>query len=237
MKTFKFIIFTIFLYSTFGTSSVHAQIPVTDTAAISKSWTAHMAEIAKWTEQLRAMEQQYSQLRMQYDSITGSRGLGQLMNNASRQTLPDDFIQSYNRLLTLGQTGASSAARRIYENIKKLDCDRFHDSNAKLQCQAQAYAEPENAAFINDALKSSQERAAQLQQLVLQVDRATDLKAATDLSNRIAAEQSLLQNEHTLINLALSQRQSQSALVVKANEAEGRRAILENRSSVFGSLE
>jgi len=237
MKTIKSIISGIFVTSILSMASVHAQIPVTDTAAISKSWTAHLAEIAKWAEQLRAMEQQYSQLRMQYNSITGSRGMGQLMNNVSRHVLPDDFIQSYNRLLTLGQGGASNDARIIYETIKKLDCARFQDSNAKLQCQAQAYAEPENAAFINNALKSSQERAAQLRQLVTEIDSATDLKAATDLSNRIAAEQSLLQNEQTLVNLALAQRQSQTSLVVQSSETEGRRAILENTGSPFGSME
>lgn len=237
MKTIKTFISGILVSGILSMAPAYAQIPVTDAAAISKSWSAHLAEIAKWAEQLRAMEQQYSQLRMQYNSITGSRGLGQLMNNATRQTVPDDFMQSYNRLLTMGQGGASNDARIIYETIKKLDCARFQDPNAKLQCQAQAYAEPENASYINAALKSSQERAAQLNQLVMAVDTTTDLKAATDLSNRIAAEQSLLQNEQTLVNLALAQRQSQSALVVKANQAEGRRAILENTGSPFGSME
>lgn len=233
MKTIKSIISGIFISGILSMASVHAQIPVTDTAAISKSWTAHLAEIAKWAEQLRAMEQQYSQLKMQYNSITGARGMGQLMNNATRQALPDDFTQSYNRLLTLGQGGASNDARIIYETIKKLDCARFQDSNAKLQCQAQAYAEPENAAFINNALKSSQERATQLHQLVSQIDSATDLKAATDLSNRIAAEQSMLQNEQTLVSLALAQRQSQSSLMAQASAEEGKRAIKENTANPF----
>lgn len=226
----KSIISGVFVSGILGITPAHAQIPVTDAAAITKSWTAHLAEIAKWAEQLRSMEQQYN-------AITGSRGMGQLMNNASRQVLPDDFTQSYNRLLTLGQGGASNDARNIYDMIKKLDCERFQNPNARLQCQAQAYAEPENAAYINAALKSSQERAAQLSQLVTQIDSATDLKAATDLSNRIAAEQSLLQNEQTLVNLALAQRQSQSALVVQSNETEGRRAILENTGSPFGGME
>lgn len=76
-----------------------------------------------------------------------------------------------------------------------------------------------------------------MRQLVTEIDSATDLKAATDLSNRIAAEQSLLQNEQTLVNLALAQRQSQSSLVVQSSETEGRRAILENTGSPFGSME
>jgi len=237
MKPIKSILAGVFISAIFGMAPAHAQIPVTDTAAIAKSWESHLAEIAKWADQLKAMERQYSQLKSQYDAITGSRGMGQLMNNATRQVLPDDFMQSYNRLMTMGQGGVSDDARQIYDVIKKLDCSRYQEPNAKLQCQAQAYAEPENASYINGALEASQERAAQLRQLLTQVDSATDLKAATDLSNRIAAEQSLLQNEQTLVNLALAQRQSQSALVVQASEAEGRRAILENTGSPFGGME
>lgn len=235
MKTVKSIIAGVFVSAIFGMAPAHAQIPVTDAAAITKSWEGHLAEIAKWADQLKAMERQYSQLKSQYDAITGSRGMGQLMNNATRQVLPDDFTQSYNRLMTLGKGGVSDDAQSIYNVIKKLDCSRYQDSNAKLQCQAQAYAEPENASYINGALEAAQQRAEQLRQLITQVDGATDLKAATDLSNRIAAEQSLLQNEQTLVNLALAQRQSQSSLVVQASAEEGKRAIKENTANPFVS--
>lgn len=233
MKPIKSILAAVLVSGTFGLAPAHAQIPVTDTAAIAKAWEGHVAELAKWVDQLKAMEQQYTQLRAQYDAITGSRGMGQLMNNATRQVLPDGFAQSYDRLMTLGQGGVSNDARKIYDVIKKLDCSRYQDSNAKLSCEAQAYAEPENASYINGALEAAQERAVQLRQLLTQVDGAADLKAATDLSNRIAAEQSLLQNEQTLVNLALAQRQSQSSLVVQASAEEGKRAIKENTANPF----
>jgi type IV secretion system protein VirB5 len=179
------------------------------------------------------MEQQFNQMKAQYDAITGSRGMGQLMNNPTRQALPQDFTQSYDKLMTLGQGGASQDARKIYNVIKKLDCSRYQDPNAKLSCEAQAYAEPENAAYINGALAASQARAQQLKQLLSQVDSTTDLKASTDLANRIAAEQAMLQNEQILVNLALAQRQSQSGLVVQASAEEGKRAIRENTANPF----
>jgi type IV secretion system protein VirB5 len=225
-----------FIVTTLSVTLAYAQIPVTDTVAIEKSAAQHLAEIAKWADQLKAMERQFNQMKAQYDAITGSRGMGQLMNNPTRQVLPQDFTQSYDKLMTLGQGGASQDARKIYNVIKKLDCSRYQDPNAKLSCEAQAYAEPENAAYINGALAASQARAQQLKQLLSQVDSTTDLKASTDLANRIAAEQAMLQNEQILVNLALAQRQSQSMLLIQAREAEGRRAILENKGSPFGSL-
>jgi len=236
VKLIKSIIAGGFIVTTLSVTLSYAQIPVTDTVAIEKSAAQHLAEIAKWADQLKAMEQQFNQMKAQYDAITGSRGMGQLMNYPTRQVLPQDFTQSYDKLMTLGQGGASQDARKIYNVIKKLDCSRYQDPNAKLSCEAQAYAEPENAAYINGALAASQARAQQLKQLLSQVDSTTDLKASTDLANRIAAEQAMLQNEQILVNLALAQRQSQSMLIIQAREAEGRRAIRENKSSVFGSL-
>lgn len=218
------------------TAPAHAQIPVTDAAAISKSWEGHLAELAKWADQLRAMEQQYAQLKSQYDAITGFRGMGQLMGNATRQVLPDGFTQSYDRLITMGQGGVGDGAKKIYDVIKKLDCSHYQDPNTKLSCEAQAYAQPENATYINGALDAAQERAQQLKQLIGQVDSAADMKAAADLANRIAAEQAMLQNEQTLVNLALAQRESQVALIAQARREEGKKAILTNTANPFGSF-
>ncbi|SHI00828.1 type IV secretion system protein [Pollutimonas bauzanensis] len=235
-KIVEFIAIGLVAIAALGSVPAQAQIPVTDTAAITKSWEGHLAELAKWVDQLKAMEQQYVQMKAQYDAITGPRGMQNLMNNATHQVLPDDFTQSYNKLLTMGQGGASNGAKKIYDVIKKLDCSRFGDADTKLSCEAQAYAEPENASYIDNALAAAQERAAQLQQLLGQIDGATDLKAAADLSNRIAAEQSLLQNEQTLVNLALAQRESQSMLLAQARREEGKKAILTNTANPVGGF-
>lgn len=236
MKMMKSVVASALFVTVLGMAPAHAQIPVTDAAAIAKSTAEHLAEIAKWVDQLKAMEQQFNQMQAQYAAITGSRGMGQLMNNATRQVLPQDFTQSYDKLMTLGQGGASQGARKIYDVIKKLDCSRYQDPNRKLSCEAQAYAQPENAAYINEALESSQARAQQLQQLTSQVDGATDLKAATDLANRISAEQAMLQNEQTLVSLALAQRESQAALLAQARREEGKQAIQTNTVNPFGSF-
>lgn len=236
MKMMKSVVVSAFLVAALGMAPANAQIPVTDAAAIAKSTAEHVAEIAKWVDQLKAMEQQFNQLKAQYDAITGSRGMGQLMNNATRQVLPNDFTQSYDKLMMLGQGGASQDAKKIYDVIKKLDCSRYQDPNTKLSCEAQAYAQPENAAYIDGALVAAQARAQQLKQLISQVDSATDLKAATDLANRIAAEQAMLQNEQILVSLALAQRESQAALLAQARREEGKKAILTNTVNPIGSF-
>lgn len=55
-----------------------------------------------------------------------------------------------------------------------------------------------------------------------------DMKAATDLANRIASEQAILQNEQTMVNLALAQRQSQAALMTQQRSEAARKRRLEN---------
>lgn len=235
MKTYRQLIVLAVLTSLLVSPAV-AQIPVTDATAIERAWAGHVEQITKWADQLNAMKQQYDQLQRQYDSITGSRGMGELMSNATRQFLPDDFTQSYQKLVSLGQGGASSEARQIYDAIKQMGCTNYQDLQARRSCEAQAYAEPENAAYIGDALSFAQERAQQLQQLLSQVNVASDMKAVADLGNRIAAEQAMLQNEQTLVNLALAQRQSQLVLVAQAKAEQNRKRLLENQRNPLAEV-
>src|SRR5262245_51915275 len=68
-----------------------AQIPVTDGAHIAQSALNQAETMAKWAVQYKQMVAQIDQMQKQYDSLNGSRGLGEILNNpALRDYLPSD---------------------------------------------------------------------------------------------------------------------------------------------------
>ena len=216
------------IFSLMASSISYAQIPVTDSAAIAKSAADNAEQLLKWVEQIRQMEQQYKQMEREFESITGARGMGQLLNQTTRLGLPDGFETNYRDLIQSGAAGASPEARTIYEAIKQAGCAMIEGQSARAACEAKAYAQPENAAYIEQAIDQARDRANDLQQLIAQVDAAPDMKAATDLANRIASEQAILQNEQTMVNLALAQRQSQAVLMTQQRAEAARKRRLEN---------
>lgn len=73
-----------------------AQIPVTDGASIAQQVAAQVETIAKWKMQYDQMMDQINQAKQQYEALTGSRGLGTIMNNpALRDYLPGDWQAVY----------------------------------------------------------------------------------------------------------------------------------------------
>ena len=65
----------------FGSHAARAQIPVTDGASIAQSVAQQVETIAKWKLQYDQMVSQIDQAKQQYESLTGSRGLGNIMND------------------------------------------------------------------------------------------------------------------------------------------------------------
>ena len=77
-------------------SAAFAQIPVTDGASIGQQIAAQVETIAKWKLQYDQMVSQIDQAKQQYESLTGSRGLGNIMNDpALRDYLPGDWQAVY----------------------------------------------------------------------------------------------------------------------------------------------
>ena len=55
--------------------------------------------MAQWAKQYQQMIQQITHMKNQYDAITGTRGLGQILNNpALRNYLPDQWATIYDQV-------------------------------------------------------------------------------------------------------------------------------------------
>ncbi|ENU4131604.1 P-type DNA transfer protein VirB5 [Pseudomonas aeruginosa] len=187
----------------FGNHEAKAQIPVTDGASIAQQIANQVETIAKWKMQYDQMTSQINQMKQQYESLTGSRGLGNILNNpALREYLPSDWQGVYDSVKSGGYAGLSGRAQSIYEDTKAFDaCAHFKIADQRTACEAQAIKGAQDKAFALDAYDKAKSRLNQIDQLMAKINDTPDPKAIAELQGRIAAEQAMIQNEQTKLQM------------------------------------
>ncbi|MCR4145631.1 P-type DNA transfer protein VirB5 [Alcaligenes faecalis] len=184
-------------------SQALAQIPVTDGVAIKTSVQQQVETMAKWKLQYDQMVSQIDQMRQEYKSITGVRGLGDVLNNpALRDYLPDDWQGVYDSVKSGGYAGLSGRADQVYNDNKIYDtCVNHTDEQSRISCEAQSVKGAQDKAFALDAYDKAKERLGQIDALMQEINRTQDPKSIAELQGRIAAEQALIQNEQTKLQM------------------------------------
>jgi len=187
----------------FGNHEAKAQIPVTDVASITTQVTNQIETIAKWKMQYDQMVSQIDQMKQQYESLTGSRGLGQVMNNpALRDYLPGDWQGVYDAVKSGGYAGLSGTARTVYDQNKIFDgCAHIGNAQQRTECEARAVKPAQDQAFALDAYDKAKSRLNQIDSLMAKINDTPDPKAIAELQGRISAEQAMIQNEQTKLQL------------------------------------
>jgi type IV secretion system protein VirB5 len=156
-------------------------------------------------QQLASAHAQLLQLQAQYQSMTGNRGMQSLLEGTVRNYLPTQWPQ-ISAMLSGGAGGY---------DVLSLDYQGSLRANAVLSSQqlaalptaerAQITAGRQSVALLQalaqDALGNSSGRFASLQQLINAIPAATDQKGILDLQARISAEQGMLQNEQTKLQV------------------------------------
>jgi type IV secretion system protein VirB5 len=170
-----------------------AQIPVTDGAAIARHTASQVETIAKWKMQYDQMVSQIEQQKQQYQSVTGSRGLGKIMNDpALREYLPSDWQGVYDKVKEGGYSGLSGRGASVYAANRVFDsCTSAPNEEQRIACEARAV----------DAYDKAKSRVNQIDQLMAKINDTSDPKAIAELQGRIAAEQANIQNEQTKLQL------------------------------------
>jgi type IV secretion system protein VirB5 len=199
--------------------AAHAQMAVIDAASV-----AHLAQqLTAMAQQLTTLQGSLRQAQAQYQSLIGDRGMENLLSGVSRNYLPPDWstllavagqtsnaypalssaIQSSvgaNAVLTAQQVAALSPAERA-----QLTAQR--QSTATLQATSQ------------QALATASSRFALIQQLIAAIATAHDPKAILDLQARISAEQGMLANDQTKLQVLYQASQAQQwALAQRGRE-------------------
>ena len=178
-----------------------AQFAVIDVASL----TQLMSQVRTLEQQVATARNQLTQAQAEYQAITGARSMEQLLSGTARNYLPPDWVALQSTLQ--GPGGSYPALAADLSRALKAESVLSAGQLAALSpgASAQLQAERQSAALLqsltHEALANSSSRFAALQQLIDAIARAGDQKAILDLQARIAAETSMLQNEHTKLQV------------------------------------
>jgi type IV secretion system protein VirB5 len=196
-----------------------AQFAVIDVGAI----TQLLKEVQTLEDQLTTARAHLAQAELEFVSMTGGRGMEQLLRGAPRNYLPMNWAD-----LQAVMQGGGGRFGALGGGISATVA-----VNAVLSDQALALLPPDVRKQIDDrrrltalqqnmtrqALLTTSDRFDSLQQLIDVIPAAEDQKAVLDLQARVAAESAMLLNEQSKL-LTLAQ-------VVQAQERANQQQVIE----------
>lgn len=161
--------------------TVTAGIPVTDPGAVAQRAQNFVQQMAEYAKQLTQMKNQYEQQVKQFKAMTGSRGLGNILQDAVKDQVPSEWSAIYK--------GAKDIDYKSVINSKGYDsktADRMAVKNLK---------------DMEEVFKSTKTQLDSLTTMMNQINETKDMKAAADLQNRIAVEQAKIANNQTKLDM------------------------------------
>lgn len=176
-----------------------AQWAVVDVGAIAQL----IKEVQQMEQALQTAQSQLNQAQQEYSSITGLRGMQNLLPGINRNYLPSTWGALPGGLGAPLQTQIASNAVLTPAQVSAL-------SPAEQQLLTGART---NAALLQvatqQAYSTTSSRFTSVQQLIGAISSATDQKGILELQARIAAEQGMLQNDSTKLNVLYQAAQAQ----------------------------
>ena len=177
----------------------NAQIPVTDLGSIAQQ----VQQVAAWGKQFAQMQTQFNQLQSTYNNISGIRGMASLVNNpALRNYLPPEYQDMLSGTgMPPGLSGNIASIRdsaRVF-GIQSSGLDMASDTARAMQNMQNQNAM--NRGIGEEGYRQAAARFASIQVLLDKVNAAPDQKDILDLQGRIQAEQVMMQNEQSKLQM------------------------------------
>jgi len=196
-------------------------IPVIDIRAIFESVLQAQDLVQQIDNQLTQIEQ----MRTQLTAISGSRGLGAILNNPLIQNyLPPEAATIVNTIDTTGSGGMSATARALRSVHQIYNCENLAGTQ-QVECQAALDQPYQSMAFMQGAITTSNGRLAQIQSLMDQVNQTTDPKGVAEIQARIDAENALLGHVQSQMTMATGMTIAQDQVArSRADEARMQQA-------------
>lgn len=205
------------LSTTLCSPTLQAQgIPVIDQAGMASRAAEHAESLAKFIEQLRVMGKHLETAERQYQSFTGSRNLGDILNNPLiRDQLPLDV----HIILKNAERGNYEAVAKASARILKEETltGNYETDRQNLDARAEQLA-VKSKAMLEQLQTATTARMEQLGQLQGQINLATDPKAIQDLQARMLVEQGNIQADKMRADLLVQQLQAEEALLIQQAE-------------------
>lgn len=181
--------------------TAHAQFAVIDVAAINQL----LQQVQTALKQLQTAENQLTQAQQQYQSLTGTRGMQNLLSGTTRNYLPTDTASLQSTLTGTG--GSYSALASSVQSSMSANAVLSPSALAALSPSEQSAVQTQRQSVAlqqgisQQALSNSSGRFDSMQQLITTIGTASDPKAILDLQARISAEQGMLQAEQTKLQV------------------------------------
>jgi type IV secretion system protein VirB5 len=216
-----------------GAPRAHAQWAVVDVSSIAQL----MQQVQILDQTLTTARGQLAQAQQEFQAITGTRGMQNLLSGTVRNYLPSNVED-----LSLALSQANSSYAQLSAAVQQAA-----RTNAVLTAQQLSALPPDLQARIaawrstiamlqgitSAALSNSSGRFSSLQQLVTAIGGASDQKAALDLQARIGAETGMLQNEQTKLQSLYQVAQAQQWL----NTQQDRESVIAGHGQFVGRFE
>jgi type IV secretion system protein VirB5 len=192
--------------------AARAQWAVVDAPAIVQL----IQEVQTTAQQLQTAKAQLLQAQQALKTMTGDRGMEQLLSGTVRNYLPINWMQ-----VTAALRGSAGFS------VLSGDVQTLVSANAVLSPQRLATLSPGaqqliqdsrhwsamQQALSNQALSNASNRFAAIQSLIAAIPSASDQKSILDLQARISAELGMLQNEQTKLQSLYQSAQAQESLL------------------------
>lgn len=190
-----------------GTASASG-LPVIDVAAIAEA----IKQYDQMVQQLENMRAQLGEAKKLYSSMTGDRGMQNLLSGEQRNVIPSNWQET---LAQMGGGDISQLAQQIKQNAAKVDAStlsRILSSDAAQASNGFANSAASAQASAGEVYDNASERFARLRQLMDAIGSASDPKAIADLQARVGVESVMLQNEQIKMTALLQASQAQQAI-------------------------
>ena len=171
--------------------NVSAQMAVIDMSNLQQS----IQQYQQMVEQVAQLKAQLEQMRNQYQAITGSYGIGGLLQGdalAAQSIVPG----SWQDVVRLQQAGKYKTKMDYYERLMKaVDPSVLERTKGRNAGAYKLSYDNTRAAFaVTDATYDAVEtHRRNIEQLIQRIDSTQNIKEAADLNNRLISENAMLQ--------------------------------------------
>jgi type IV secretion system protein VirB5 len=181
--------------------AARAQWAVVDAPAIVQL----IQEVQTMDEQLQTARSQLAQAQQALQSMTGNRGMQQLLSGTVRNYLPSDWTQlsSMSGVPQIVSANAILSPQRMTQ--LPLDAQQWIQATRQWTAVRQAVA--------RQALTNAGNRFSAIQSLIAAIPAAADQKGILDLQARISAELGMLQNEQIKLQVLNQTMDAQDSML------------------------
>lgn len=182
--------------------------------------TISPAELAQQMEMVQQLIQTVQTQEAQYQALTGNSSIGMILNNpALRNYLPEEWQDIYSQAKSGSLSGISSSMQVIEQQegltgATTAGQQRYNDTLAA------------NKAMNEQAYTAITARFANIQSLMQQANLTQDSAEKADLQNRMAAEEALVTNDQTRLQLTAKLQDDELRLAQEQQEREFKNSFL-----------